>query len=172
MGTTWRNPSPTLAFGTEQAVVERYLQPQGVHSRNGFRRWLEAVLRDFSDQRSANPSSDGPILSNFCLRVWEFAVDCATRYCPECRKELGDAPPVLNAAGVSADESRRPWDELVRRLRAAHACASNPGESDADRLAKYLSNFSSRGHKAMVAKLWAKGYASYSRLQTCGASMV
>jgi hypothetical protein len=164
MGTAWRNPSPAFGLGKDQVVVGSYLQPQGVHSRNGFRRWLEAVLRDFSEQRPASPSSSGPMLSNFCLRVWEFAVDCATRYCPECRKELGDAPPILNGTAANADESRRPWEELVKRLRAAHACASSPRESDADRLAKYLSNFSSRGHKAMVAELWAKGYASYSRL--------
>src|ERR1700722_6241376 len=88
MGTAWRNPSPAFGLGKVQVAVGSYLQPQGVHSRNGFRRWLEAVLRDFSEQRPASPSSSGPMLSNFCLRVWEFAVDCATRYCPECRKEL------------------------------------------------------------------------------------
>jgi hypothetical protein len=163
MATTWQDPSPkAFGFGKEQTVADRYLKPYGVHSRNGFRRWLEAVLRDFSEQRPA--SSSGPVVSNFCLRVWEFAVDCATRYCPECRKELGEAPPALNSPAANPDESRKPWDELLNRLRAAHACASNPGESEADRLAKYLSHFASRGHKAMVAELWAKGYVSYSRL--------
>jgi hypothetical protein len=39
-------------------------------------------------------------------------------------------------------------------------------ESDADRLAKYLQNFSSRGHKAMITELWTKGYASNQRLAT------
>jgi hypothetical protein len=164
MSTAWRDPSPAFGFGQDQAVVERYLHPRGVHSRNAFRRWLETVLRDFSEHRPANAASGGPILSNFCSRVWEFAVDCATRYCPECRKELGDAPPVSNPMTANADESRKPWDELLRRLSAAHACAANPSESDAERLANYLSNYSSRGHKSMVTELWAKGYASYSRL--------
>jgi hypothetical protein len=163
MSTTWQDPSPAaFSFGKDQSVVDRYLMPHGVHSRNGFRRWLEAVLREFSEQRPAN--SSGPILSNFCRRIWEFAVDCATRYCPECRKELGDAPPLLSNVTANSAESRQPLDELLGRLRAAHACASSSAESDADRLAKYLANFSSRGHKAMVTELWAKGSVSYSRL--------
>jgi hypothetical protein len=163
MATTWQDPSPTaFGFGKDQSIANHYFRPHGVHSRNGFRRWLETVLRDFSDQRPA--TSSGPVLSNFCLRVWEFAVDCATRYCPECRKELGDTPPALTTPTAHPDESRKPWDELVIRLRAALACAATPAESDADRLAKYLSHFASRGHKAMVSELWAKGYVSYSRL--------
>ena len=44
--------------------------------------------------------------------------------------------------------------------------AASPVESDADRLAKYLLNFSSHGHKAMIAELWTKGYASHQRLAT------
>lgn len=161
MSTTWQDPSPAaFGFGKERTAVDRYLKPYGVHSRNGFRRWLEVILRDFAEQRAAQ--SSGPVLSNFCLRIWEFAVDCATRYCPECRKELGESPPALN--GASAEESRKPWDELLNRLRAAHDCAAKAKDSEADRLAKYLSHFASRGHKAMVAELWAKGYVSYSRL--------
>jgi hypothetical protein len=40
------------------------------------------------------------------------------------------------------------------------------GLADADgaRLAKYLRNFSSPGHKAMITELWSKGHASYQRL--------
>jgi|SRR5580704_5849100 hypothetical protein len=163
MSTTWQNAAlMAVNFGKDQPVIDRYLNPHGVYSRNGFRRWLEAVLRDFSEQRPANAS--GPILSNFSLRIWEFAVDRATRYCPECRKELGDAPPDLNQAAANPAESRKPFDDLLNRLRAAHACASSRVESDADSLAKYLANFSSRGHKAMVTELWAKESVSYSRL--------
>jgi hypothetical protein len=161
MSTTWQDPSPAaFRFGKDQTAVDRYLRPHGVHSRNGFRRWLELVLRDFAEQRTAQ--SSGPVLSNFCLRIWEFAVDCAARYCPECRKELGESPPALN--GAASNESRKPWDELVNRLRAAHACAAMSKDSEADRLAKYLTHFASRGHKAMITQLWAKGYVSYSRL--------
>jgi hypothetical protein len=163
MSTTWQNTAlMAVTFGKDQPVIDRYLNPHGVHSRNGFQRWLEAVLGEFSEQRPANAS--GPILSNFCLRIWEFAVDRATRYCPECRKELGDAPPDLNTAAANPAESRKPFDDLLNRLRAAHACASSRAESDADHLAKYLANFSSRGHKAMITELWTKGGASYSRL--------
>jgi hypothetical protein len=163
MTIAWRDPSPMpLDFGEYLEIVERYTHPRRIDSRQQFRRWLERAILDLAE-RPPDPSS-GSNLSSLSPQIWEIAVDGAARFCPECRQELGETPPVIVSPAASREEYRKPWEQLLERLRAAYALTASPVESDADRLSKYLLNFSSRGHKAMITALWTKGYASNQRL--------
>jgi len=160
-----RNPAPMpLHFGEYLKIVERYTHPRRIDSRNEFRRWLETAILDFAERPP--DESGGSSLSGLYPQIWEIAVDCAARFCPECRTELGETAPVIVSPAASREEYRKPWEQLLERLRAAYALTASPVESDADRLAKYLLNFSSRGHKAMITELWIKGHASNQRLAT------
>jgi hypothetical protein len=159
----WHDASSTpLDFAAGQKILERYTHPRRIDSRADFRRWLETTIRDFAE----NPPnhSSGSSLSSLYAQIWEIAVDCAARFCPECREPLGTTAPVLVSANASREEHSKPWEELLNRLRAAYALTSSRNESDADRLARYLTNFTSRGHKAMITELWTKGSASFQRL--------
>lgn len=163
MATAWRAPSPTpLDFGADLEIVERYKYLRPIDSSKEFRRWLKTVLGDLAERPP--DQSRGSSLSKLYLQIWEIAVDRAARFCPECRRELGESAPVLDCPAASHEESCKAWEELLERLRAAYALTASPVESDADRLVKYLLNFSSRGHKAMITELWTKGHASYQRL--------
>jgi hypothetical protein len=163
MSIACRDPSPMpLDFGEYLKIVERYTQPQHIDSRDEFRSWLGTAIVDFADRPPDH--SSGSDLSSLCPRIWEIAVDCAARFCPECRGELGETAPVIVNPAAGREESCKPWEQLLERLRAAHALTAGPIESDADRLAKYLQNFSSRGHKAMITELWTKGHVSNQRL--------
>jgi hypothetical protein len=158
-----RDTSPMpLVFGEYQEIVERYTHPRRIDSRNEFRKWLETAILDFAERPPDH--SSGSSLSSLYAQIWGIAVDCAARFCPECRKELGETAPVIVSPAASREEYCKPWEQLLERLRAAYALTASPVESDADRLAKYLLNFSSHGHKAMITELWTKGYASNQRL--------
>jgi len=161
--TNWTNPSPTPSdCGEDLEIVERDTHARRIGSREEFRRWLETILRDCTE--GPPDHSDGSSLSSLCSRIWVFAVDCANRYCPECRKELGETAPAVVGPAAGAEGPANPWDEMLSRFRAAYECMNRPAESDAERLQKYLLNFSSRGHKAMITELWTRGSASYQRL--------
>lgn len=163
MATAWRDPSPTpLDFGEDLEIVERYTHPRRIGSGKEFHQWLKTAIRELAERPPDHSSGSG--LSNLYRQIWEIAVDCAARFCPECRKELGETAPVIVSPAARNEEYCKPWEELLERLRAASALMDSPVESDADRLAKYLLNFSSHGHKAMITELWTKGYASYQRL--------
>ena len=70
---------------------------------------------------------------------------------------------LLQSVGGS-EETQQSWEDFVAKLRTLYAVTASPAERDADRLEEYLSNFSMRGQKAMVAELWTKGSASFQRL--------
>jgi hypothetical protein len=163
MATAWRNPSPTpLDFGEYREIVERDTHPRRIDSLKEFRRWLKTAIRELAERPPDH--SSGSSLSSLYRQIWEIAVDCAARFCPECRKELGETAPVIVSPAASHEEYCKPREELLELLRAAYARTASPVELDADRLAEYLLNFSSRGHKAMITELWTKGYASSQRL--------
>jgi hypothetical protein len=163
MTMTWSNPSPTRSdCGEDLEIVERDTQAPRIDSREEFRRWLESIVRDCAD--GPPDHFQGSSLSDLCSRIWLFAVDCANRYFPECRKALGETAPAVVGPAAGAEQSINPWEEVLNRLRAAYACTMGPPESDADRLQKYLLNFSSRGHRAMITELWSKRSVSYQRL--------
>jgi hypothetical protein len=158
-----RAPSPMpLDFGEYREIVERYTDPRRIDCRKEFRGWLKTAILDFGEKPPDHFS--GSSLSNLYPQIWKIAVDCAERFCPECREELGETAPVILSPATSREEYRKPWEELLKRLRTAYALTTSPVESDAERLATYVQNFSSRGHKAMVIELWTKGYASNQRL--------
>jgi hypothetical protein len=157
------DPSLTpLDSGGHLEIVERYTHPRRVACPKEFRGWLKTVLLDFAERPPDH--SSGSSLASLYPRIWEIAVDYAERFCPVCRKELGETAPVIVSPAANREECRKPWEQLLKSLRAAYALAASPVESDAVRLAKYLQNFSSPGHKAMVTELWTKGYASNQRL--------
>jgi len=157
------DPSSTpLDSGEHLQIVERYTQPRRVGCRNEFRGWLKTAILDFSERPPDHFS--GSSLASLYPRIWEIAVDYAERFCPVCRKELGETAPEIVSPAANREEYRKPWEQLLQSLRAAYALAGSPVESDAVRLAKYVRNFSSPGHKAMVIELWTKGYASNQRL--------
>jgi hypothetical protein len=163
MTIAWRDPSPMpLDFGEYLEIVERYTHPRRIDSRKEFRGWLKTAILDIVERPPDH--SSGSSLSSLYPQIWEIAVDCAARFCPECRKELGETAPIIVSPGASREEYCKPWEQLLKRLRAAYALTASPVESDADRLTKYVQNFSSRGHKAMITELWSKGYASNQRL--------
>jgi hypothetical protein len=163
MTMTWSNPSPIRSdCGEDLEIVEGDTHSRRIESREEFRRWLETILRDCAAGPPDDP--DGSSLSNVCSRIWLFAIDCANHYCPECRKALGETAPAVVGPAAGAEQSNNPWDEVLHRFRAAYACTAGTAESEADRLQKYLLNFSSRGHKAMITELWSKGSVSYQRL--------
>ncbi|HUE13874.1 MAG TPA: hypothetical protein VMR25_06900 [Planctomycetaceae bacterium] len=163
MSVAWHDASPTpFELGKDLETVERYTHPRPVQNRQDFRRWLETAIRDLAEG-SPDPSR-GSSLSGLAPQIWEFAVDCAARVCPECRQELGDTAPIVVDQAARREESRKRGERLLERLRAAYACTVGTVQSDADRLAEYLLNFPSRGHKAMITELWTKGYASFQRL--------
>jgi hypothetical protein len=163
MSIAWRASSPMpLDFGEYLEIVERYTHPRRIDCRQEFRGWLKTAILDFAERPPDH--SSGSSLSDLYPQIWKIAVDCAERFCPECRKELGETAPVIVSPATSREEYRKPWEQLLKWLRAAYALTANPVESDANRLAKYLQNFSSRGHKAMIIELWTKGCASNQRL--------
>jgi hypothetical protein len=163
MSVAWHDASPTSHdLGKDLEIVERYTHPRPIENRQEFRRWLETAIRDLAE--GWPDPSRGSSLSSLAPQIWEFAVVCAARVCPECRQELGDTAPVVVGRSASREESRKRGEQLLERLRAAYACTADTVQSDADRLAEYLLNFSSRGHKAMITELWTKGYASFQRL--------
>jgi hypothetical protein len=163
MSVAWHDASPTpFNLGKDLKIVQRYTHPRPIANRQEFRRWLETAIRELGEGPS-DPSR-GFSLPSLAPQIWEFAVDCAARVCPECRKELGDTAPVFFDRAASREESRKWEEQFLERLRATYACTADTGQSDADRLAEYLLNFPSRGHKAMITELWTKGYASFQRL--------
>jgi hypothetical protein len=164
MSTTSHKPSPAPQDCGED--VEKFAhdtQPRHIDSREEFCQWLETVVRDVTQIPAGRFSESS--LARLHREVWEFAVKCAKRFCPECRIALGETAPLAVRPGSVAEKVGTPQEELLKRLRAAHALAAGPVvEPDANRLAKYLQNFTSRGHKAMITELWTKGYASFPRL--------
>jgi len=163
MTTTSRDPSLTpLEPGERRATVEFRPPRRPVETREDFRRWLKRVLRDIAERPSER--SIAAVLSACSPQFWSVALDGVSRFCPEYRAKLETtAQSLLQSVGGST-EPRQSWEEFVAYLRTLYVVTANPAERDADRLEEYLSNFSSRGQKAMVADLWTKGSASYQRL--------
>jgi hypothetical protein len=157
------DPSPMpLDSGEHLDIVERYTHPSRVGCRKEFRGWLKTAILELAERPPDH--SSGSNLAGLYPRIWEIAIDYAERFCPVCRQELGETAPVIVSPAANREECRKPWEQLLKSLRAAYALAASPVESDAVRLARYVQNFSSPGHKAMIRELWTKGYASNQRL--------
>src|SRR5579864_2847245 len=156
MNTSWRTFPPTPSkVGDDFEIVERYTHQQPVDGRGEFRHWLETAIYDLAARPPDHPS--GRKLSRLYPQIWEFAVECAGLYCTEWRPEPGEVRPVVVPTDACPVDERKAWAELLERLGAVHAFLVRAEELDADRLANYLSNFSSSGHKAMITELWTKG---------------
>jgi hypothetical protein len=163
MPLTYPNSAPArLDIGESPEIVERYRQSPRIESRTEFLGWLESAISDVAE--TPPDEASGSSLSGLYPRIWEIAAEAAARVCPDGRNELGETAPGIASSTASREDLCQLRDQLLERLRAALALIADPEESDADRLAKYLLNFSSRGHKAMITELWTKGRVSNQRL--------
>jgi hypothetical protein len=163
MTTTSRNPSLTPREpGERRATIELRSPRRRLETREEFCRWLKQVLRD----AAARPSdcSIAAALAACYPQFWEMAFDGVGRFCPERRAELETTARALLQSVDGSEETRQSWEQFEANLRRLYAATASPAERDADRLEEYLSNFSTRGQKAMVAELWTKGSATFQRL--------
>ena len=150
-------PNPANASTIELRSPRRHLE-----TREEFCRWLKRVLRD----AAARPSdcSIAAAIPACYPQFWEMAFDGVGRFCPERRAELETTARALLQSVDGSEETRQSWEQFEANLRRLYAATASPAERDADRLEEYLSNFSTRGQKAMVAELWTKGSATFQRL--------